>query len=235
MEIIENLKLLNNLVLLKPIMDNDMIQLSNGQFIYIDTRYEKEKHAPVRCEVVKIPKNLIYHKTSGVPWRTKIEIKHGDIAYVNYIPVLNGLDSSFGRKIYDIENDITYILVEYNEIFLVTRENRVIMINDYTLIESLTTEYNALEKRLSEYDLVLPQQLKNKYDVKFGIIRYKGSPVEYLHKEWKCIEDINIGDTVVLNKHADIALEYDLHKKLDGKKYYRVQTRDILCKLENNK
>jgi hypothetical protein len=65
-------------------------------------------------------------------------------------------------------------------------------------------------------------------------VRYIGTPNKEYVDEGNSDEgcDVAIGDTVVLRRTHDIPLQYELHARIDGgKKYLRVQRRNILARI----
>ena len=92
-----SIKPLNNIVVLKRVSDNTRISFL-GQKLKIDGSYNPEHHIDVVYQVVKPPKELIYDRrqddegniiTIGMENKTRMDLREGDIVWVNYNQALN--------------------------------------------------------------------------------------------------------------------------------------------------
>jgi len=219
------LRILNNKVLIKPRGGNDEIELSNGKTLFIDTSWEREKHAPTIGEVVKVPNRLIFDRKSTMrttEFDVDMELKVGDQAIYHYLVPENCMK----RGEYVEVNDDIYFVVNYDQIFCAKRGDEVIMVNGYILIEPVVED--AFESNI----LITPESLKDKNSPIEGIVRYIGSPVRnYLYEKDLPPESANepqVGDRVMFLEDSDIPLQYDLHANLEGKKmFFRMQRKDI--------
>lgn len=92
-----SIKPLNNIVVLKPVSDNTRVSFL-GQKLKIDGSFNPEHHVDVVYRVVKPPKELIYDVrrddegntiTVGMENKTRMDLREGDIVWVNYNQALN--------------------------------------------------------------------------------------------------------------------------------------------------
>ena len=215
-------KPLNNLVLIKPFINNDKHKFASGGYIYIDTSYEPEMHAEVVGEVVRIPETVFLRKGRlylDEDKRVPVEIQVGDIAYYNYLAV--------------IENKELYVLISYENIFMVIRDGVPHPINDYLLIEPTYDEMLAEKKKCLDAGLDFPITVEEemKKNTQYGIVRYAGTNLS--QNNGFSDEDLKVGSKVIIAKFADIPLEYEGHQTFEvGKTLFRVKRSDVLMVLE---
>jgi hypothetical protein len=226
----------NNLVMIKLDSENDHIKLRNGFELYVDTTFEPEKHMTVTGTIYGLPSKLSYsgQPNIGMPWDTEMEVRYGDQVIVYYLAIINALKPENRR--YVLEGEDRFVFVNYQNLFCVVREGRIIPINGYCLIEPCEDpSITADKERLSKIgiELIIGAKRRNT-DVTYGIVRYVSVPNRGYVDEGHSDEGVNIavGDMVVLKRTNDIPLQYNLHAKIDdGKLYWRVQRRNILARL----
>ncbi len=226
----------NNLVLIKPRLNNDKIVLNNGGVLYIDTTYEVEKHANIVADVIEVSPTVLLRQGKHYIDEDKqvpVEIMPGDVAYCYYLAILNAIQRKGDGKAI-IENGELHLFISYENIFMVIRDGVPIPVNDYVIIEPT---YKELKNELSELEkrgLVMPDSIINekKNFTQFGIIRYAGrnlSPDNGFSDE-----DLKVGSKVIIQKHADIPLEYELHQTFEkGRRLFRVKRSDVLMVMED--
>jgi hypothetical protein len=221
-----------NHILIKLDPENNFFKLQNGTTLYIDTSFEPEKHATVTGEVFGVPSRLTYtgKPNIGMPWKTPMEIMCGDRAVIYYLSVVNAFRKEMFKAI--IEGEDKYVLIQYQNIFAIVRYGKIIPVNGYCLVEPIENpEWIALQERMAKSNLVpVNPKEKSVTSVVYGKVRYCGIPnEEYVDKHTDSGVDVKPGDIVVMKRISDLPLEYDLHAKIDsGKKYWRVQRRNIL-------
>ena len=227
---------LNNFVLIKLDRENTSVKLKNGIELYLDTSFEPEKHATITGTIYGLPSHLIYtgKPNLGMPWLTPMEIEFGDKVIIYYLSVVNALRKE--KENYFLEGGDRYIMIEYQYIFAVVREDKIIPINGYVLVEPI--EDPALEKEKLRMAFIGMKAVffkkKTQTQVTYGIVKYVGVPNREYADENLTDEgvDIGIGDTVVLRRTVDIPLQYELHATVDkGKGLLRVQRRNVLAKI----
>lgn len=231
----ETKRTLNNFVFIKLDPENDSIKLKNGLQLYVDTSFEVEKHAQVQGVVYGLPSHLRYTgRPKDMPWETPMEIKIGDTAIIYYLSIINALKPSNQR--YVLEGTDRFVFVEYQYIYAVVRDGKIIPVNGYCLIEpiedpSITSERERLAKLNME--LIITEK-RNSKEVTYGRVKYVGTPnrryVDEFHTDEGC--DVGVGDVVLIRKTNDIPLQYDLHQRVnEGKPLLRVQRRNLFAKL----
>jgi co-chaperonin GroES (HSP10) len=236
---------LNNHVLVKLNRKSDELILQGGGKIYIDNTFEEEKHVPVTGTVVAYPHKLYYNNKPGIghsmPWDTDIEIQQGDYVIFYYMAVVNCLgtiDKPGGNgKYFKDEDGGEYIMITYNNLFVARRDQRIIPLNGYLIVEPIEDEAFLREKeRFEKAKMILPRNYTRLF-AKEGIVRFLGTPLrEYRDRDKRGDlrftdegMDIHHGQRIMIQKSADLPLEYDTHASLKGrKKFLRVQRRYIL-------
>ena len=184
----ERFRPLNNWVLIKPNRGEDEIVLNKGEHnemkFYIDFRFDPTKHAPTVGEVVRVPEKLYYSRSNSnsTEWLTDMELREGDTVLYSYLSASIALgmeQNTYGhtyedKRIVTVEGDDNiYILVKYDKIYVAKRNEDVIPVNGYMLIE-------PLERKSIDTFLHLPDIVKeaNKDSSMYGVVRYKGSRIE---------------------------------------------------------
>lgn len=86
----------NNNVLVKVKDGNDKVVLSDGTELFIDTTFEKVKHAVTTGTVAKLPEKLVFDMSvpprSYMEWETDIEACIGDEVIFDYLITLECLE-----------------------------------------------------------------------------------------------------------------------------------------------
>jgi hypothetical protein len=229
-------KTFDNLVMIKLDPENTSIKLTNGFELYVDNTFDPEKHAVVTGEVYGLPSKLSYTKEGGkgMPWLTDIELRYGDKVIVYYLSIVKAFAPETRR--YVLENGDRYVFVPYSSIYAKYGNGFVQPINGYVLIEPCEDPFVAdKKKRLNALGLELVSfNTKSNTHCTFGVVRYVSTPNREYVDEGTSDDgvDVAVGDTVVLRRTNDIPLQYELHARIDGgKKYLRVQRRNILAKI----
>jgi hypothetical protein len=229
-------KCLNNFVLIRLDPEYNSVRLKNGMELYFDGSYEPEKNATVTGTIYGLPSHLQFtgEANNGMPWLTPMEVKMGDRVILYYLSVVVALMKQNER--YVLEGKDRYILTGYNNIYAVVRDEKVIPVNGYCLIEPCEDPAITREKeRMKTLGMELIKFNKTtKNHATYGIVRHLGVPNRRYIDEGHTDEgvDIAVGDVVVMKRTTDIPLQYDLHQTVnEGKKLLRVQRRNILGKL----
>jgi hypothetical protein len=169
-----------------------------------------------------------------MPWETPLEAKMGDKCIFYYLSVINALKPQTHR--YIIEGKDRYIFIDYQFIYALVRDGKILPVNGYVLIEAIEDPAITREKermKALNMELVVTQRRSNN-QVTFGKVKYTGTPNRQYVDDFISDEgvDVAVGDTVVIRKTNDIPLQYSLHAKLDdGASYLRVQRKSILAKI----
>lgn len=225
---IETMTLVPNKILVKPTYGQHKVQIGDME-LKVDFQFSPEKHAPVTGIVSNICSTLIPNK---MPWETKHEIKKGDYIVYSFESATYALDPNYGNLIIDEDNE-PYLMIDYEDIFVVRRNDQVIPVNGYILVSPID------EDTKTESGLITSTQKQTSGII--GKVEYVGTRNECYYAAGKkrtdvydFHEEVKVGHLVVFGLHADVPLEYEIHPTLQEKKrFFRMQRRDILHILEN--
>lgn len=204
-----------------------------------------------RGKVVKACKEIVptRNESEFIMWQTDVQVKPGDIVYINHFDMRNSYYISQGERLMK--------LVPYASIICALRDGEITMCNGYTLLEDV-------EETLYPGTL----EIKRKIDDQ-GIVRYIGEPNKryylpiMMHDHSKFIEkgiagrevygkcdghllvtdkrksdpssgSVKIGDRVMIGDLERVwYLEEWAYARFDHRKLYRVcQQRNIIAVLE---
>ncbi len=206
----------------------DKILFQDGRELHIDPTYEPEKHHQTSGIVHTVPDSLHFDLKDmefSMEYDVPIELKKGDKVFFHYLQISDAIKN---KMLLTIEGKL-HIFVRYDSCFCALREDEMVMLNGWMLLEPFgTTE----ELTSNVIDTKLPFHRRKPHPLK-GEITSIGTPVkQYLWNKHESDKNINVslGDKVMFLPHSDIPLEYGLHQKLD-KVYYRVQRKDLLNKI----
>lgn len=218
------LRAIGNYILVKPNFNTDKVKLKSGEELWIDTSYEREKHAATTGTVIRVPERLYFSYNNGgqsVDFDVDMELKEGDKVYFHYLSCLNALKDCR----YVVYEDEYYLWIKYDSMYVGKRGEDIVMLNGWMLMEPINIDSFKSET------LYVPETSKNTSSSKYARIKYFGKPVRnYLRN--KNITEVNLkvekGDVVMFDPHSDIPLQYDLHADLEGSnKFFRMQRKDI--------
>ena len=206
--------------------------------LFVDTTYNPEFHVTTTGKVFGLPSHLYYsgEGNKGMPWDCPMELKMGDDVVLFYLSVMNEINPQTARYGVMMEGEDRFILVSYENIYAIVRDEKLIPINGYCLIEPCKNpEIEAQRERMTKMGLTpITLAKENPNGVVYGIVRHMGIPNRRYIDEGHSDDgvDIAVGDTVVMKKISDIPLQYNLHQRVEqGKPLYRVQRRSIFAKL----
>lgn len=236
-------------VLIRPLRGNNELLIAGDKKLYLDTSFEKLRHMPVVGVVVAVPSQLLYSEKefalSDMEWDTEMELKVGDIVNYHHLD----MEKAITQDDFIIVSGQVYYPIPYHRIFCAKRKlppgdrviktmdnfitdgvghYQVIMLNGYILAEEVPEKVQT--------QLVLTQKMKDKYDAKYGLVRFIGSCNKRYNTPYPPDDDrLKIGMIAVLDPVCDVRLEYDLHAQFDGQaKYFRVQRRNIRAFINHN-
>lgn len=207
------MNLINNNVLIHPNTEHyNHIRFPGGFKLYLDTSFEKEKHACTSGWITELPEKLKYPKG----YKPVIEAEIGDEVIFNY------LDMSNGAKKGNLTEKGLYL--PYDFLYAVIRDGEVIPLNGWLIIEEATVP-------LPETSLFIPDVCKKKIETK-GIIRYAGASIQA-----DVNYDLKVGDTIAFAKHTSLPLQYEMHQLISpDRPLFRVRYEDVLAVItEENK
>jgi co-chaperonin GroES (HSP10) len=159
-------------------------------------------------EVVKLPKEL---DEKGF-WKTRIDVKVGDIVVVDYFDSLNS-------KVIKTKDEEEYRFILYYGIVAIIKKEKLVPINGFILFTPIYLKYKT--------SIIVTEKSKMIIDPRFGRVEYTSFPNYYYDKgEIQNLDkdiDIKKNDIIVfLNSFKRFAekLEDDLFRTLDKEYYY---------------
>lgn len=214
---------INSKILVRIDRNNDEILLEDGNKLFLETKFHKERNAPVTGEVIAVPEFLNCRK--DMDWETEMELEVGMRVWWQYLDTIYALET-VGHS-YKDENGHTYLLIPYASVVCAKKGDNVLCVNGFMLCEPVTETF------LKSVSIILPEHIRQDKSAKFAILRHQGKRntwyrVSVYHDHH---ESVLNGSVIVFSKHSDIPLEYDIHQSLDGrnKTYYRMQWPDIMA------
>jgi len=215
------MNLIPNRVIIKLTRKEDELDLGSGKKIFIDPSFAREFHAPTVGIVVNHPTEL---DPSKMMWETQMELKVGDYAVFSYESSLNALADDDSRVLMD-ENKDLYIIIDMEDIFLVKRGVKIIPVNGYVLCKPFISEVKS--------SVVIPESAKKIKSDKFAVISHIGTRCPKYHTaDGTTRHDLydpmwvgKVGDKVLIAKNSDLAVEYEIHQSVGGRKetFFRVR------------
>jgi co-chaperonin GroES (HSP10) len=194
-----------NKVLVTPLQDNSIIKLS-GVDVFLDTTFQKEKHAITCGRVVSIPTQIDDNL------KTDIEVQVGDVVFFHYLSVINSLKDD--RYFIDGESVIYPVL--YESLYCLMRNDSVIPLNGYILVAPISKHK---EEKIG--NIFLPESMLKEEVISKGIVRYIGKPLK--GERQLC----NAGDMVAFRKSSAVPIQYTLHDSV-GEKLFRMKNDSIM-------
>ena len=209
-------------ILVKPLKENNYVKVGDSK-VYIDTTFQKEKHAVTCGEVVSVcdvlPEEL----------RTDIEVKVGDIVYFHYLCTLNAVrDNKYlvckGTPYYSVPYESLYVAKRESQVIL-GKNTQIVCLNGFVLVKpQMKYASNKIGK------VLLPDSMMKEEKISRGEVAFIGTPL----KGDKAL--VKRGDSIIFRKSSSVPLQYGLHASFDGdSKYYRMKNESILAVDDNKK
>lgn len=239
------MNIINNYVLVKPDTHYDKVLTADGSKVllqFLDTYFEPDKHWPTSGIVMGAPPQLRYEKiapgqvsSQALRFNGPLEVQKGDRVIFHYHDIKKASernmfvrDETPGTIFSSTGITGKLFAIRYDNIYLRIREDQINSVNGFMIVEPVTEEIQSV--------LAIPQWLRKKKSISMGIIRYTSSPLEE-YRNFPDLgpdaDDVQVGDTIVFEKFNSIPLQYSMHQIIDrGKTLYRMQRRDIVCKLK---
>ncbi len=243
-ELLKNINLLPNNVLIKITNENDTIRLSDNTELQLATNFNEQglvikdrdgRHLVRYGEVVAVCDSLHFSRDindrRGMLWKTELEIQNGDIAYFDFMASYNSIyqdDTAFR-----IDNQL-YIIINYQYIIAVKRNEQLIPVNGYILCQPIPhgtidsiIELDNINSISKKPNIMIYK--KNKYYLNIFRVKYVGKRnEEYLSKDfYDTDEEIKENDIIMTEEFCNLPLEYEIHKSL-SEELYRVQRYNII-------
>lgn len=192
----------------------------NGLYV-ANTEWDNSGETVTRFGTVVSTPRKLYHRTQrqefGLEWDAKMELQVGDTAYWG---IMQGTDC----PMISVGED-TFFLVDYSEIRVIVREEQIIPINGFVVVEEFTEVIKS--------DFLIIPTICQHANHKMGVVKYVGNRnTTYFNGEQDTCdpEKLNVGDTVLLELRCWTALEDDRFASLEKNLGY-VQGRWIIAKI----
>ena len=206
-----------NMVLVKPELDTTIA--GEKAKIHIDTFFEHIEYARRIVRIISVPTWLMIKGTEGITetsykaldWHTEMELKTGDLAWVDPIAVVNNNDT-LDTNCYECDGEL-YFAIRYDKFIVAKRGDQTIMLNGYILILKV-------EKFDDEFSLY-PK-------ISHCVVTHIGAPNKFYNNSiYSDMIEVNVGDHINNPRHF-FPLEGCLHREFeDGKAFYMIQRRHI--------
>jgi len=194
-------------VIIKPLKDNNHVKVG-GTSIFLDTSFQKEKHAITCGEVVSVTSQI------DESLHTDIEVQIGDIVFFHYLCVINAIRDDK----YFIRDRQPYYPVNYESLYVAKRGDKVICLNGFMLVSPIM-KYE--DQKIG--NVWVPDSMLKEEALCRGMIAFMGNPL----KGQKQLA--SVGDAVLFRKYNQVPLQYGLHASFDGdRKYYRMRMDNIM-------
>lgn len=246
---IENMTIPINYVLVDITADTTKVDVGGIELV-LDTKFEKEYHAPTFGKVVKLPENLvcladdIHAEPSfeakkkkaaySLPWTTRCEIAVEDTVHFDYLTV--SVCEHHGH-VHNEEGDKNYFFVRYDQLYAKENNGEITLLNGFMAVSIEETE--KIQEKGSQGLIVVDLTAKDKRK-KWGKgeIVYVGSPngkyIDYPEID-ECNINVKIGDVIEFKDSKRSKFGQDMHiKNKELKGLYRVQRKDLFEKLAQN-
>jgi hypothetical protein len=232
-EQLKKIVLINDQVLVKSAIDTSLYKFKNtNTSIKLDRDFEPSMHSERVVEIVRVPEKISFSKdlgTSSLPWKTKMQLKVGDIAWVKSLSMIGSEYTNLTMLI--TEDNQKYFLLNYEDFFVAKREGKVICLNGYVLMQPNIEDIQEKFKNIIVPDIYKGQGNTMSWKIKFTGERnsdYKDPSKEDFKNK------LSVGDNVVVwRKRRPYLMEDPIHACFNGKEgYFPIQRCDIVYVLD---
>lgn len=215
------MRIIYNNVLIEPIKADNEIIIGGKKFI-LDNEYLELQNITIVGKVLAVPESIIYDTQNygySMEWDTDMELKVGDTVWCTYMSVKNSMNGNDPKIINGNP------CIPYGSCIVAKRGDEVICLNGYVLIEPV---------RRDDVCGLLPPMIADSPNLNVGYIRHIGTPNrEYFDKTYD--DDMySVGDLVCFEDVNNLTLEYETQRFFSDKELFRMQRRDIICKIINH-
>jgi len=192
----------------------DELDLPPEQKIYLHKARREAKFSEITLIDAPIPNSM--------RWRTKVQIKQGDIVWVNS-SALVAAEQQY--MTFDVDKQLYYI-VKYEELYLKKAGKDIKMLNGWLLAE-LIDDVESWMKRAEKAGIAIPNTAKKKYfNDRIGVVKYIGDPVEYLFDDMYDYPEIKAGDVVFF--------KFKVNRRLEPGQKYFAKDQDLTVSRRSN-
>lgn len=234
----DRVKSTNGNVIVEVKMFDDFYIMGNGEKLIINTKYEPQDHITVRGIVHKLPEKLNFNPdkpASSMGWETDIEIKEGDLVYMDYLTVLLafGKYANIASEVHDPKffsyDDRYFVIIPYSQIFFKVVNEEITMLNGYVLGEKI--KQPPVKSPIIILDgYATKHRLSNK-SIKVRVISSGSLVKRYIEKKITDTTPLKSGDVVHVRENGIMYGEKKMHQTiLKDKDLIIFQRRFVLAK-----
>jgi co-chaperonin GroES (HSP10) len=216
---LDSVTLMRNRVLVLPNPENDHINIG-GERMFLDTSFEKEKHAISSGTVVKTAPLYYSHKDpESLDYDVEMELREGDTVIFHFNALARAQKNGYTIYI----GGTKYYSLPYGSLFVARRDGDIIPLNGYVFVSPVKEEVVMPE------GLIAPDMVKDLVSMTKGVVAHKGCLVnDYrMYDGYGDVEEVEIGDIVCFRKTEAVLVEYDMHSDLPP--LYRIHRKNILA------
>ena len=190
--------------------------------LHIDTSFDKDKYNAVTGTVIALPPRMPKDKVTKKI--VTCDVRVGDKVWFHYLTLANAAKWHDSGCLQENSDDDRWASIPYDTIFFALRDEKMVMVNDWVLIEPIKVQ----SENVDGVNIDVKQTRRR------GIVILNTSEYEKTHGIVHAAPDgteISQGDIVFWDKESDVPLEYDLNQTMPTK-LYRMKYADIFAKLE---
>jgi hypothetical protein len=210
-----------NFVLIEPIKADNEIFIGDKKFI-LDNEYLELQNITVVGKVLAVPDELIFDRMDfnhSIEWKTPMDLQVGDTVWCTYMSIKNSMNGNDPKLING--NPV----IPYQSCIVAKRNDSVVCLNGFILVEPI---------KRGDLSGLLPSYISDSPNLNVGYIRHIGiRNAEYWDNSFD--DDIfSVGDLVCFENVNNLPLEYETQRFFGNTELFRMQRRDLICKIINN-
>lgn len=219
---------LNNFVEIEIAQATQPISIGGEEFL-MDNSWEPGLRVISEGTITGVPHEL-YTKDDfpeGMEWTAVLDVKVGDHVWFQKYEAVRALGRLADPYMSDFEDNSTFvaeedsvkIFIPYSSLFCVKRDDKIIMLNGFVLLEPVKREFDSSFDR--PYDL---------NEANFGrVIEVGHRNLKYDFHKYNDVMNISKGDIVIFKKNNNFE-----HSDMDNRVLFKVQRNNIVGKIIND-
>ena len=210
-----------NFVLIEPIKADNEIFIGDKKFI-LDNEYLELQNITVVGKVLAVPNELIFDRMDfahSMEWKTPMDLQVGDTVWCTYMSIKNSMNGNDPKLINGNP------AIPYQSCIVAKRNDSVVCLNGFILVEPI---------KRGDLSGLLPSYISDSPNLNVGYIRHLGiHNAEYWDNSFD--DDMfEVGDLVCFENVNNLPLEYETQRFFIDTELFRMQRRDLICKIINN-
>lgn len=178
---------------------------------YYESVEELDVPQHIKVALAQVRKQALFSETTliekpvpgSMMWKTKMDVIPKDIVWCNATAMTVARNRDM---VFHVEGE-DYYLLDYSDLYLKKKKDKVVCLNGYILCSIIETTPNWA-KKIQKMGLVVPDYLKKEeYVDRFGTVEHVGEPVEYVLNERHDHPEIKKGDVVMFKQRVNRRLE----------------------------